>query len=313
MSRIKKRGLDYFPMNTDFLHNRLVRRILKREGDAALAVLLEAYCCIYSGEGYYVLADDLFYDDMADSLFQQEPADARRIIALAVESGLFDAGLYGRYGILTSADIQRQFLFITKRRTSAGIDVQYNLLPPEESSATADSTNRNAGKEDGSVHNTGNNVTFKAENDEIAHQSTQSIAKQSIVKQSIENPLLNSSPETGGTPCAGRMPAEEAGRKEEEMPPAGTRKPSREWTDEDISRLQSPEDGQRRNLDGLIYNLRQLHIPLPEQYAIILKSNFGIIGHPMWEGFGTLRGSHGRIRQPGRYLLSLCQPGRTKT
>ena len=34
MSRIKKRGLDYFPISTDFIHDRIVRRIMKSEGDA---------------------------------------------------------------------------------------------------------------------------------------------------------------------------------------------------------------------------------------------------------------------------------------
>ena len=65
----------------------------------------------------------------------------------------------------------------------------------------------------------------------------------------------------------------------------------------------------KRNLEGLRDNLRRLRVPLPEQYAIILKSNFGIIGHPLWRGFYALRESHGKIRQPGRYLLSLCQSG----
>ena len=40
MSRIKKRGLDYFPLNTDFMHDRLVRRIMNREGDGSFAILL---------------------------------------------------------------------------------------------------------------------------------------------------------------------------------------------------------------------------------------------------------------------------------
>ncbi len=43
MSRIKKRGLDYFPLDIDFLQNRLVRRIMKREGDGALATLVSAF------------------------------------------------------------------------------------------------------------------------------------------------------------------------------------------------------------------------------------------------------------------------------
>ena len=50
-----------------------------------------------------------------------------------------------------------------------------------------------------------------------------------------------------------------------------------------------------------------IQITVPQQYAIILKSNFGVIGHPLWRGFFTLRDSHGKIKQPGHYLLSLCR------
>ena len=58
MSRIKKRGLDYFPLNTDFMHDRLVRRIMKREGDGSFAILLGALSCIYADEGYYVRSEE---------------------------------------------------------------------------------------------------------------------------------------------------------------------------------------------------------------------------------------------------------------
>ena len=40
MGRIKQ-GLDYFPMSTSFMHDRIVRRVMKREGDAAFATLVE--------------------------------------------------------------------------------------------------------------------------------------------------------------------------------------------------------------------------------------------------------------------------------
>ncbi|WP_418698863.1 DUF4373 domain-containing protein [Bacteroides sp.] len=301
MSRIKKRGLDYFPMNTDFIHDRLVRRILKREGDAALAVLLQTLCSIYSGEGYYVLADRLFYDDLADSLYQQEASDVERIIRLAVEYGLFDAALFEKHHVLTSVDIQRQFLFITKRRNSSTIDACYNLLPAEEPvtelpSAALSGQEKNAAKdvdendvpEGINAAGNGNAVTFQSENSENAPQSTQSIAQQSIAQQTKGNFLLDSSPGTGGTEGADGASAEEVYlRKIESMRP--------------------PKDGLKRNLDGLLLNLRQLRIPVQQQYAIVLKSNFGVIGHPMWKGFGVLRDSHGKIRQPGNYLLSLCR------
>jgi len=35
MGRIKQ-GLDYFPLSTDFMHDRIVRRVMKREGDSEL-------------------------------------------------------------------------------------------------------------------------------------------------------------------------------------------------------------------------------------------------------------------------------------
>ena len=77
---------------------------------------------------------------------------------------------------------------------------------------------------------------------------------------------------------------------------ASSRQPRKEWTAEDVRRMQPPQDGMNRNLDGLLFNLRQFGISPQEQRAIILKSNFGIIGHPMWKGFSTIRESCGKIR-----------------
>lgn len=131
MPRIKKQGLDYFPLNTDFIHDRLVRRIMKREGDASLSVLIEVLSYIYSGEGYYVCADALFYEDLSSNLYEKTSDDIRRIVSLAVEYGIFDAALHVKYGILTSADIQRQYLFSTKRRNVSRLDPAYCLISEE--------------------------------------------------------------------------------------------------------------------------------------------------------------------------------------
>lgn len=282
------------------MQNRVVRRILKREGDASLSVLIQALCCIYSGEGYYVTADALFYDDLADGLYQQEPADVERIIRLAVEYGFFDAHLFEEYHILTSADIQRQYFFITKRRVTSAMDDRYCLLPkstPEEAPDAASST---AGSASDDVCHTAEtatekevSATFQSENNEngafgIQSKQKQSKANKSIAQQSKENPLPQRSPETCGTEDAAVSAAEEEYLRK-------------------IESLTPPKDGLKRNVDGLLFNLRQFRIPPHEQYAILLKSNFGVIGHPLWRGFFTLRESHGKIRQPGRYLLSLCK------
>ena len=308
MCRIKKRGLDYFPIDIDFMQNRLVRRIMKREGEGSLATLFGALSCIYGGEGYYVRADELFYEDISTSLYNQTAGDVKRILTLAAEYGIFHPGLFSEFGILTSSEIQKQYLFSTKRRKSSAIEERYNLIDDAPDSFTEQST-------ESEVENAtpkGESVTIKPEN---VTSGTHSIAQNRIAQHRIEKPLLNSSP-AGGTQNADEISAEE---EEEELvssggapdvyiqTTSGNDKPHRrEWTDEDVARLQPPADGLDRNPDGLIFNLRQFHIPPQEQYVIVLKSNFGIIGHPVWKGFFDLRESHGKIRQPGRYLLSLC-------
>ena len=372
MSRIKKRGLDYFPLDIDFLQNRLVRRIMKREGDGALATLVSAFSCIYGGEGYYVLTDAFFYEDISANLYHQTAEDVKRILTLAAEYGIFDVTLFRECGVLTSAGIQRQYLFSTKRRKSSAIDNRFNLITDEQEDDDAGKQGEAAGlfpETSGSetevsaalsevfttlsesAMGTSQNVTLIPEN---VASGTHSIAQQSIAQRSIEYPLLNSSP-SGRTQDADRESAEGDGEEENflsspttpaslaafatfaapaafavpvspavpvssvahaslavppSVPPAASvaplRHPRKEWTDEDICRMQPPSDGVNRNLDGLLFNLRQLRISPPEQRAIILKSNFGAIGHPMWKGFSMIRESCGKIRQPGRFLLSLC-------
>lgn len=377
MSRIKKRGLDYFPLDIDFLQNRLVRRIMKREGDGALATLVSAFSCIYGGEGYYVLTDAFFYEDISANLYHQTAEDVKRILTLAAEYGIFDVTLFRECGVLTSAGIQRQYLFSTKRRKSSAIDNRFNLITDEQEDDDAGKQGEAAGlfpETSGSetevsaalpevsttlpesAMGTSQNVTLIPENVASGTHSIaqNSIAQQSIAQRSIEYPLLNSSP-SGRTQDADRESAEGDGEEENflsspatpaslvafatftapaafvvpvspavpvssvahassavppSVPPASSvaplHHPRKEWTDEDICRMQPPSDGVNRNLDGLLFNLRQLRISPPEQRAIILKSNFGAIGHPMWKGFSTIRESCGKIRQPGRFLLSLC-------
>lgn len=326
MSRIKKRGLDYFPLDIDFMQNRLVRRIMKREGDGALATLVSTFSCIYGGEGYYVLTDAFFYEDISANLYHQTAEDVKRILTLAAEYGIFDATLFKECGILTSAEIQKQYLFSTKRRKTSAIDSRFNLITDEQEDGGTEKQQETAAlfpkttdSFPESAANMSQNATFIPQN---VTSGTHSIAQNSIAQQSIEYPLLNSSPSVG-TQDADRKSAEGDGEEEFFSSPAATtdvfspstpsspsaapsRQPRQEWTDEDVRRMQPPPDGLNRNLDGLLFNLRQFGISPQEQRAIILKSNFGIIGHPMWKGFSTIRESCGKIRQPGKFLLSLC-------
>ncbi len=43
-----KQGVDYFPLNTDFIHDSVICRIMKRKGNSAFTILLYALSHIYS-------------------------------------------------------------------------------------------------------------------------------------------------------------------------------------------------------------------------------------------------------------------------
>lgn len=73
----------------------------------------------------------------------------------------------------------------------------------------------------------------------------------------------------------------------------------------DIAALQPPQDNTPRNYHGLLHELMHHRIPATEQYAIIKRSNYGAIGNMVWKGLATLMGNPGKIKMPGRYLMSL--------
>ena len=299
MGRIKQ-GLDYFPLNTDFMHDRVVRRVMKREGDSAFTILLYTLSYLYSGEGYYIHVDDDFYDELSDQLFSTDNDSVRRVLRLFVEYGFFDSSLYERYGILTSADIQRQFLFITKRRSRRHISPDYCLLPDEE---TVHSTLPDAVAETPDiVTQTLDTVT---ESPDTATKSTFIKRKEKERKENIlpNPPFVKGGDEEEGS--EGEEGAEETGggmREEYDQRPA---RKKQSLTQEDIDRMKAPSDGCARNFSGLLENLRLFHVPPAEQYAIVRKSNYGEIGSDIWKGFSVIRGSGGKIKLPGHYLLSV--------
>ena len=312
MARIKKRGLDYFPISVDFIYDRAVRRLMKREGDAVLGILLEVFSYIYSDEGYYVRADSLFYEDLSAGLYERNASDVERIVRLAVGYELFDAGMFEKHCILTSAEIQRQYLFSTRRRNVSQLEPDYCLLEAAELSEPQDETKGKAickikENTDGKVRLTSENVTFIPQNvtsgtHSIAQNSIlqHSIEQYSVAQQSTEYPLLNPPPENAGEEVETTKVGENSGKR-------------KEWTQEDIDQLRPPIDGTDRNYEGLLVNLRLLGIPPAEQYALIRKSNYGAIGGAIWRGICVLRDSNGRIKLPGHYLLSLVNKKKSTT
>lgn len=110
MGRPKKNGLDYFPLDVDFFRDIRVRRLKRKCGDSATLVYIALLTLIYN-EGYYLaLDDDTAFTISEDVGFTEEFID--EVIVACVELGLFSKKIYTEHRALTSASIQRRYLFI---------------------------------------------------------------------------------------------------------------------------------------------------------------------------------------------------------
>ena len=103
-------------------------------------------------------------------------------------------------------------------------------------------------------------------------------------------PIQNARAERSRVPIAAGQPKQKAIRKL--------------WTLQEIEQLTPPDDGVKRNFEGLVHELRMLRIEPNEQYAIVCKSNYGIIGHRVWKVMSDMRTIGSKIKMPGRFILS---------
>lgn len=189
MARIKKRGLDYFPLDTDFITHRTVRRLMKREGDGAVGILVWLFSCIYADKGYYLEVDDVLLEDIAADFYGFTDEDVRRVVEAAVDCGIFDAGLYERRHILTSAHIQQQFAFVKKKARESLIDPDLSLL--------TDGGEETEAPKEASVKTERMAAVSPAEGDISPATDPHSIAKKRKEQQSRAKKTPSCSPSTG--------------------------------------------------------------------------------------------------------------------
>ena len=63
-------------------------------------------------------------------------------------------------------------------------------------------------------------------------------------------------------------------------------------------------DGRRRNYAGLLQAMAAKRIPAGQQSQIVMLSDYGLIGHPVWELLRQIDDSGGKIKQPGTFILA---------
>lgn len=158
MARPTKQGLDYFPLDVQFLSDIKIRKIMRAQGANSVAVIIALLCNIYKDNGYYILRDEDMGFLISDEVGVNE-AYVEAVIDKAIQVGFFDYELYEKYGILTSNGIQKRFFEATERRKEILFNEDFRI----------------------NVSENGINVNINPIN---ANISTQSKVKESKVKES---------------------------------------------------------------------------------------------------------------------------------
>lgn len=120
-----KQGIDYYPEQCNYSNNeRLIHAKFGLAGLGLMSVILKN---IYAEHGYYCEWDEdtrlLFSSNWAsrDGDFVSE------CVSAMIERKIFDKGMYEKYGILTSKEIQENYITITRKRKENTLKEEYLL------------------------------------------------------------------------------------------------------------------------------------------------------------------------------------------
>lgn len=123
-----KIGLDYFSLSCNF--DDKLELIEAECGLKGLAIVVKLLQRIYGEFGYYCVWNDevaLLFSRKNCGL-QEGDNVVSEVIKTAVRRGFFDSNMYQKYGILTSAGIQKRYFEAVQRRKEVEVLNEYLLL-----------------------------------------------------------------------------------------------------------------------------------------------------------------------------------------
>ena len=113
MARPIKQGLDYFPIDVSFFHNKKTKNLRRAKGAIGVLTYINLMCRIYES-GYYYRFDDLeeLSMDIAEEITHEQlrstSARVTETINYLVGRGALDEGLF-KQGIISGVALQEQY------------------------------------------------------------------------------------------------------------------------------------------------------------------------------------------------------------
>lgn len=126
MARPTKQGLDYFPLDVNFIQDIRMRKLVKYQGGRAVTVYALLLCIIYK-DGYYIRRDkELPFIISEQSGFDE--AYIGEVINCCLNIGLLSKEMYEKHGVLTSRGIQLRWAKWTQFVGEEFLDSDYNMI-----------------------------------------------------------------------------------------------------------------------------------------------------------------------------------------
>lgn len=169
MARQIKQGIDYYPMDVNFLNDIKVRKVLRGCGAQSMAVILYLLGNIYRDEGYYMRWDDEEDPFLVSDVVGVSEGAVRETIKKSLQVEFFDSKLFEKESILTSKGIQQRFMEATVRRISVNIKAAYWLLDKTGANMVVEKINvyRNSINVDNNSKNVDDNQQSKVKESKV--------------------------------------------------------------------------------------------------------------------------------------------------
>lgn len=132
MARPRKDGLDYYPMDVNFLGDIKVKKVIRSHGIQAVAVILHLLGTVYRDMGYYATYDDDLLFITADELNLEEKY-VKDVVEKLLEVDFFSREQAEKNKVLTSIGIQERYRKATERRISVNINDSLCIQKPRSS------------------------------------------------------------------------------------------------------------------------------------------------------------------------------------
>ena len=136
MARQLKLGLDYFPFDVDFFENEKIEALSGEFGLKGELTVIKLFCAIYKN-GYFLEWNELQKMKLLKRLPGINITLLEQIVNRLVKWGVFNEKIFIQHSVLTSENIQNQFLDATKRRKDNSIK-EYDLINVYINNTTTD-------------------------------------------------------------------------------------------------------------------------------------------------------------------------------